>query len=244
MRKILTVFITLAAIVGATLFAYPQLTSPAANAGSMLMLGAGKPTPSGADPFALDGTPQTTNSGGATSIVIAGVSTTFSNDVVYCVTVGNGGSITGVSGGGLTWTRRKAITQGSSTVEIWSAVAATPLSSVTITPTQTSLDFFTGLVFAFSGAHSASPFDANGSIPFGSTTGAAYSTSNANDIIIGATIGNVAIDSPFTALSATATSNFLSAGYRLVSATQTSQSINWGGTAVVPMVGDAIIQGP
>lgn len=194
-----------------------------------------------AAPFALDGTPITANTGSGTSVSLNGFSTTYPT-IVYILQVGNGGAQITPSGGGLTWNLRASNLLGGSTIALYYAIAAAPLSGANFTASQTSSDFMTALVFAFSGA-AASPFDTNASIPT-AANGPTYSTDNANDIIIAGGVSNAGIDSPFTSLSATAASNFLSAGYRSVSATQSSQQAAFGGTTAINAAIDAIKQGP
>jgi hypothetical protein len=192
-----------------------------------------------AAPFALDGTPVAANTTG-TSVGLNSFSTTYPA-IVYIMQVGNGGAQITPSGGGLTWNLRASNLLAGSTIALYYAIAVSPVSA-NFTASQTSSDFMTALIFAFSGA-AASPFDTNGSIPV-AANGPTFSTDNANDIIIAGAVTNSTIDSPFTSLSASATTNFLGNGYRIVSATQSSQQAAWAGNSALNSVYDAIKQGP
>jgi hypothetical protein len=95
-------------------------------------------------------------------------------------------------------------------------------------------------IFAFNDIHSAAPFDANGAIPnTPNNASCSFTTSNANDILIGMGVSNQAIDSEFTELISGSINLF--AECESVTATQSS----------TPAIGtfkasvcDAIIQGP
>jgi hypothetical protein len=242
MKRLLAPCVLLAILALASL---AQAVTPQQYA-TMLLTGAGRAAAS-STPFALDGSPQQ-NTGNTTSLVLPGLSTTFSNDVVYVVLVTQGGPGLNITGGGLTFTRRATLLGGGNTIEIWSAVASSPLSSAVFTCTSTAGPaFFTAVTFAFSGAHSASPFDANGAIPstFASGAGVTITTSNANDILIAASANSPAIDAPYTRLSPAAEANFLSVGYQIVSATQSASPVTWAGAANSAVAAvDAIIKGP
>jgi hypothetical protein len=192
----------------------------------------------------LDGTTQTANSGSAASLPLPAFSATFGNDVIYVAVLSNS-TPTGVAGGSLTFTLRATATNGANNVALYSAVAPSPLSSVVFTATSNTANFITGCVFAFSGSHSASPFDSNGAIP--STTGGGtpltFTTTNANDILTTTGVSQFAVDSPFNAIFTTGGCCFLSAGYKIVSATQSGSSVTYN-SGNVASVGDAIIKGP
>lgn len=201
----------------------------------------------GAAPFALDGTPQN-GTGAAASFSTLAFSTTFTNDVIYIAGQFNGGPITGITGCGLTWTRRGGGNQtGNAFQDLWSAKASSALSSCSPTVTQTSNNFFSYSIFAFSGAHFAAPFDSNVAIPNVNNTNATpatCTTSNANDILVGA--AEISGGTPPTgSWVQIAFANGFLTEYQIVSATQSALDTfdgtltNGGGS-----VCDAIIQGP
>lgn len=213
-----------------------------AGSGSMTLLGVGVPAAGGGgNPFALDGTPQGGNSGGTTAFALPAFSTTFGNDVVYIAVLTTGAIPSSISGGSLTFASRVSLTTSNS-IMLYKAIAASPLSSEVYTVNFSASSFVTAAVFAFSGAHSASPFDPNGAIPTTSTGAAAlsFTTSNANDILIAAINNSAGIDAPFTSIFS---ANFLQVGYHLVSATQAGSTATSGGSNFLS-VGDAIIKGP
>lgn len=196
-------------------------------------------------PFDIDGTPVTNNTGAGTTINLVGFTTTFPNDVVYIAYANNGGLPTPPTGGGLTFTQRATRFAGATTISLYSAVAASPLSAVTFVCAQASVDFMTALAFAFSGSHSASPFDSNGAIPnSGTAAGTPFTTNNANDILVVAGVSNAAVDLPFISMSSTAIGNFLSCGYSIVSSTQSGVTTAFGGNTTINVAIDAIIKGP
>jgi hypothetical protein len=220
----------------------------------MTLLGVGKPAGGvGGAPFALDGTPQPQNSVSASSLALPAFSTTFTNDVVCVALISNGGPGLAPTGGGLTFTLRARANDGVATdvTELWCAVASSALASQVITVNTTTSAFVTGVVFAFSGAKSASPFDSNGAIPNStnsSSTNATFTTNNngtgGNDILIGMarTGGSVTADPAFTLIYG---SNFLGLNYKAVSTAQIASSWTWAsGVVGGGSIADAIIQGP
>lgn len=128
---------------------------------------------------ALDGA-SVKGSSATTSIASAPKTTTGTSDLVVALIAATSGvatvpTITGVSGGGLTWTLRKRLngtaldygyaTGDGTTCEEWTATATSGLTSQVITATA-SLNIDGNIqVFAFSGVNTSSPFDANASIP-------------------------------------------------------------------------------
>jgi hypothetical protein len=138
----------------------------------------------------------------------ATVTTTHANDVIFVMTESDGGiTVSSVSGAGLTWTKLKTnnTTVLNTDYELWYAVAASTLSSqtITITLSGSAPDFSSG-IYAYSGATAAAPFDYAGSAtndatnnqgnPFG-----AVSTGNPDDIIlsfVGSVSGSTALTAP------------------------------------------------
>jgi hypothetical protein len=229
----------------AALFAILLAVSPAL-AGSMTLMGAGK-VGAAAVPFALDGTPACVN-GTSAALAVGTLTTTFPNDVIYAGVTTNGGpviSITGVAG--VTFTLRAKFTNGAQTDELWSGTAASPLSGVTATVNTTSSSFNSSCLYAFSGSHIASPYDPNVAIPNGSVGGTAcsYTTTNANDILIGSTrtSGTTAASTGFTTIPNSG-ANFHTDQYKSVSSTQSAFAAPNTGDGSAVFVCDAIIQGP
>lgn len=200
----------------------------------------------GAASFALDGTPQTA-SGTTAALALPGFTTTNGNVIVYIGTTTNGGPITSITGASLTWAQRAGMFTGNAGeyTELWYAKSSSALSGAVFTINNTSSAFIGGTVFAFSGAAFASPFDTNASIPETTPGGTSlsFSTDNANDILVIVGRGTGGADPPYTQVASNA--NFVSAGYRSVTATQSPTSILWaGGGAFYMSIADAIMQGP
>lgn len=216
--------------------------------GRRMLMGKGRhPASAGADPFTLDSNAnavRTANTGGGTSVSITGFSTDHSNCRVYVAMACNGGNPTTPTASGVTFTLRAKNLNGATTVALYEGLAASPLSNVTITAGQSSSDFMTATAFAFSGGKASSPYDANASIPTAGPGGTSVSTNNAIDIIVAAGVIPSAIDSPFSAISAASTANFLSCGYYITSATQSSLSPTYGGGSGANTSLDAIVKGP
>jgi hypothetical protein len=97
----------------------------------------------------------------ATTVAATGVTTTGTQELLLAFVSsdgpsGGGSTISGVSGGGLTWTLRQRANAQAGTAEIWRAVAPTPLTNVTVTATQASGSWQSSLtVVAFLGADTA-----------------------------------------------------------------------------------------
>lgn len=192
---------------------------------------------------AIDGT----NTAGGSGVSTVALTTTQSNDVII-VTVGGanistaGAGIT-VSGCSLSWTQKSFSNDGTSgrEVQLWYAVAATPLSACTITATANGAWTLTGITaMGISGANTTTPFDPNGASSAtanGATsnpTVSGISTSNANDILIGGVVaagsGPPTAGSGFTQLwNSGAVTPVLASEYEVVSATQSGISLTFGG---------------
>lgn len=156
--------------------------------------------------LAIDGTPQVgvISGAAATTVASAAFTTTGSGDVVVALVnttnpFGTTATVSSISGGGLTWIKRKQFTITTSnfdvgSTEIWYAIAASPLTSQVITATLSTAS--TGAVitvFAVSGANTTTPWDINGSLPASGSdvtgtstvpTITSVSTTNANTVLI------------------------------------------------------------
>jgi hypothetical protein len=111
-----------------------------------------------APPLALDGLATTRQSTSGTTISSPPLTTTRSGDLLLAFVSSDGPgigaqSISGVSGGGLTWTLRSRANAQPGTAEIWQAVAPTPLTNATITATRAKGGYQGAIsVAAFAGA--------------------------------------------------------------------------------------------
>ncbi len=174
-------------------------------------------------PLVLDGAVAATGNAGSLMLTL----TTAAAGLV-CVAVGcNGGPVTGITGGGLTWTRRGRNVASAVNIELWSAPSPAALAGVGITINQTSSGFMTAVAFGING--SALAFDPNGALPSvigdgsGSPTTARCSitTSNAEDFLIGAYRFNfTANPSEGVGWSKISGANYMLVEYKIVSATQ------------------------
>jgi len=149
--------------------------------------------------LAIDATVTTGRSTNATTIASPAFSTTAANELVLALvsmddTNASGNTVTGVSGGGLTWAlvRRTNSQRGGS--EIWRAFAASPLTSVTATATlsqsvaaQITIVSFKGVDTSGTNGSGAIGATASGSAASGAPT-ASLTTTRANSFVIG--VGN------------------------------------------------------
>lgn len=222
---------------------------------ALLLIAAAVPAPAQFMPLGLHqtvaggGTPAVdgTNTAGGSGVSTVALTTTQSNDVII-VTVG--GANTGTAGAGVTvsgcslsWTQKSFSNDGTSgrEVQLWYAIAATPLSACTITATANGSWTLTGITaMGISGANTSTPFDPNGASS-GTATGvtsnptvSGISTSNANDILIGGVVaggsGPPTAGAGFTQLwNSSAVTPVLASEYEVVSATQSGISLTFGG---------------
>jgi hypothetical protein len=240
MRKLLTLF----AIIG-------LLWASAASA-QMSMMGVSNGPSSGGggcttSTFAQDGTNVGANSGSSNTLTSPSLSTTFCNDLVVVLAGNDANGVSTVvdTQGHLTFTKHVA-EGGSSDMEIWTApLSGAPLTGDTITVTWFGgVTFINMAVVAFSGYKTSAPFDPNAAIPNISTTGAcSWTTTNANDILIGRSFTNSNTPDAGWSLIHTATNSFFFGEYKSVSATQsgtTAASISGSGGSVCT----AIQKGP
>lgn len=167
---------------------------------------------------ALDGFNNGNNSG--TGSVVLTLTTTKSNDiiVVFAAINSQGGDPT-VSGGGLTWGSKRSTTFTGAGSGIWefTAVAASPLSGVSITIAPFSDAYTEVCIFGISGANTSS-FDTGG--PQTTTgTSVAITTANANDFVFySSRTSSGTISSGFTQIG---TGVFQITGYQIVTVTNT-----------------------
>jgi hypothetical protein len=195
-----------------------------------------------------------------TTSVVVTLTTTQSNDIICVLTaIGDEGSVTvpsvsSVSGGGLTWHKRAEANSGGigstgQSMELWWALASSPLSAVAITVTYPSAFDDVGVIaFGVNGCYTASPWDSNGSVPAGSTNTTAsvtpsftVSTSNVDDFLIFAASTNSSTSnttlypSGFTGIANVSNgggARYQNVGvcYKGVTAQQSSQTFTWGGS--------------
>jgi hypothetical protein len=123
-----------------------------------------------APPLALDKI-VTTHQGSSAKTISAPALTTSQPGELLLAFIGSDGprsgsqSISGVSGGGLTWTLRQRTNAQAGTSEIWQAVAPAPLSNVVITATRSNGNYQGSIsVAAFIGADTS----LNGAVGTGS----------------------------------------------------------------------------
>jgi fibronectin type 3 domain-containing protein len=135
----------------------------------------------GAPPsLALDKAVTTRQSSAAATISAPTLTTSGPNELLLAF-IGSDGpnsassqSISGVSGGGLTWTLRRRANAQAGTAEIWQAVASAPLNNAVITATRASGSYQGAItVAAFSGADTT----ANGAVASASAASGAPTVS-------------------------------------------------------------------
>lgn len=217
-------------------------TAIAAHA-QFMPLGLGQTVAGGGTP-AIDGT-NTVGGSSAVSLSLT-LTTTQSNDVIIVLAGGSNsvtpGTALTVSGCSLSWTQKSFANDTTGReVQLWYAIAASPLSGCTITETVTSGDWnVTGMTAeGISGANTTTPFDPNGAssgVAHGVTstpTVSGISTSNAHDILIGGVVaggsGPPTAGSGFTQLwNSSAVAPVLASEYEVVSATQSGISLTFG----------------
>lgn len=146
---------------------------PPSNEASATVTAVANPT------LALDGQVTTRQSTSGTTIASPPLSTTKSGDLLLAFISsdgpnGGGQTISGVTGGGLTWTLRARANGQPGTAEVWQAVAPVPLTNVTVTATRAKTSYQGSLtVAAFTGADTAT----NGATASSSATTGAPSVS-------------------------------------------------------------------
>lgn len=231
-----------------------SVTSPQTVISSLVI--SGQASAQASSPPTLDGH---ANAGAASVAVIsATLTTTKPNDIVCVLAFAEGYSalaptVTTVTGGSLTWNKRRAITtsQGYSQYELWWAVAPSALTAQAITVNwSANFDNAALVVFGVNGCSTTAPWDVSSSLPAqwisasNTTDTPAVSGINTinphNFLIFGfGTSGNQAtigtIPAGFTQVDFGHNNGgtlFAANGvaYQAVSATLTNQSYSWGST--------------
>ena len=213
-------------------------------------------------PVLIDGFGYAAPSGGSSQSVT--LTTSLTNDIIVLGIYQENGSfgatiqtVTSVSGGSLTWAQRAGYSRTNNNagrLEVWWALAASPLSAVTITVTLSGTTSQWGIIaFAANGPTTGAPFDANVSLPGTAdpTTAngtspvcSSLSTSSATDLLFAlygaqspSLAGIRATPTGFTLLSYG--SGFrASIGFKSVTSTQSGVTVTWGGNGgdVAPMM--------
>jgi hypothetical protein len=180
--------------------------------------------------LALEGTPVHDTTGGAFgSFVCTAFTTSQAAQIFLAVTV-NGTSVSSITGGGLTWTRR-GTSGGLNPIELWSAPASGALSGVQFTINFATTSGFTTVdVFAFSGNDTSTIWDGNAAVPASGTVDpGAISTNNADDVIIaGFRFGATSTPTQGAGFTKISGADFQLVEYKIVAATQSSLSITVG----------------
>ncbi len=197
---------------------------------------------------ALDGKGYTTQ-GTPTATIAATLTTVNSNDVVIAIVSGQN-TATGTyrtpsasDTAALNWHARSTLQEVATSggysffTEIFYAIAASPLSSdsITITWNTAPTHYAVLQVFGVSGANTASPFDAHAGLPdFVNGAYASVTTSNADDFIYGFEVtdvtGSPTAGSGFTGIESGVGGAFASE-YKVVAATQTALSMTYSNAA-------------
>ena len=216
----------------------------------------------GASTPGLDGKNYNTGTG---STLAASLTTSSPNDVIIAIVTGQN-TATGTyqtpsisDSAGLSWSARSTLEELSSVTagccsyygQVFYAIAASPLSSDSITVTWNSAPTHYGTlqVFGVSGANTASPFDSHSGLPaFASGSYPSVTTSNANDFVYGAeltTTQSPTAGTGFTGIE-TSTSAYLASEYEAVSSTQSGLSVSFSnaGSTVDGAFADAIQAAP
>jgi hypothetical protein len=200
----------------------------------------------------------TINGSGATAVasgttsVAATITTPATNNIIlaytHCENPAAQRTVSGVSGGGLTWARRAQFLNSSapwSTNEVWWAAAPAALTSQTITVTfSAAIDDCSLQLIAVNGVlNLVSPWDTNGSLPAtgvgpGTPVSRNISTTAANTMLLGftgdATSNVPATGTGFTLLYTTANSgganfSFTKSQYQVFTSAQTNYAATFGG---------------
>lgn len=233
------------AALAALLLSVPFIAAP-----KLVILDSAAAVCSQASQFGLDGSAATVQTTGTTTSL--SLTTAQPSGIIIAMvapdedTTGTGISF---SATGLSFTQRVGIA-GSNTSLTYAWAPYTSPFSGSITVTKPS-GYYAYAVFGVGCAATTNPFDANASLPAISSSGSApsFSTSNANDFVLGATAGNTGdttVDSGYTMIYGDVdiggNSPFGAAEYRVVSATQSSIALSFSGTHT-SFSGDAIKRG-
>lgn len=209
--------------------------------------------------LALDGSAH--GGGSSANSASTGTLTTSAGSGVIVAMVlfaNNGGAtVSSVTATGLTFTARPGgtYTNASNTVVEYTAPYTTNFSGAVTVNLTGGPAFLSILAFGVGGAATNSFFDANGAVPaIKSTTNAvsaAISTNNANDFLYLLTLPGSGSDTftdsqsaNWTVIYEDASTLFLGAAYRIVSATVSGLTVTDNTNAMVGSLVDAIIQAP
>lgn len=145
--------------------------------------------------IAIDASGPTTAIFSTASSGAVNVTTTSANDIIILVVSSENGTVRTVSTvtdvAGLTWAKRSGRTTSTVDLEVWWALSTGALSADTITVTLSgATDDASLIAYGVSGANTASPWDANVSLPATSSASnppsvGGVSTSSANAMILG-----------------------------------------------------------
>jgi hypothetical protein len=175
----------------------------------------------------FEGTAQT-NSNPAASRTVT-ISTTGGNRLILVHALCNGGPVTSVTSANLTFNRWGRSDSGSTTVEVWYAVASSSLSSEVITVNQTSSAYITVCATAaYSGSGLDIDFDPDATNPTVGTanTSGTISTATADARIIGLYRSNAsATTTPAATWTGIDSNQFIMVEYKDFTATQSALSV-------------------
>ena len=190
--------------------------------------------------LALDGSNGVIVTSSSTTAAVT-LSTAQSNDVIVLVSEANGVSqtgstahITSISAGTLSFTNRVLLSLiNNQSIELWYAVAASPLSALSITATYGTSIVATMCAFGISGANTTTIVDPNGVLPVNNNTAAdpTFSTTDANTFVIGwLRFGSIATPTAGTGWTAiyAPTNGYGLLQYQIFSAPQSGTTCNVG----------------
>lgn len=199
--------------------------------------------------IARDGTPQTTNGTVSTLQAPTGFSPSGTTDEIIvwlsnAVASGSAGTVSGVSGCGLTWSFRSGSLRFGNTIdqEEWAATSTSSLTNCRPIATWTGGSSFQNRIYieGYSGINTSQPFDPNASVPIDTAfmdstlniTGT-ITTNVANDMIIGFVYvdggyGTLTRPSSFTQIVSGSTSSDISD--HLLSGTVSGANYQWSWT--------------
>lgn len=176
----------------------------------------------------INGTAVSVNGqGSGTTIALVGFSTSGAGKVIV-TTAANGLTVSSISGAGLTWTARGAVS--SPNLETWEADSSGAISSQTITITYSgTINFATATVF---GVGTVVDFDVNGSLPHQSATDPGTVSTTAAETMIFASCRYSGTETPTAAADWTVihSGGFMGVFYRTYTSAQTSLSVPAGGS--------------
>lgn len=151
--------------------------------------------------------------------------------IVAVVACNLAGGVTGISSSNTTgWTQRAVGGSGSSRIELWYGVAASALSSETITVTIGASAYTTIDIFGISGADTTQIYDTNAALPdVGTTTTRSITTDTADTFCIGGyRFGSTASPTEGTGWTKISGAHYALTEYKIVSSTQSGLSVAIG----------------